>query len=153
MARKTLSLLALVLAVVAAGCGGPKVDYKAMSNVVPGPHGGPAYLLPERVGYVEIVNDPVVDPRSDEDTSLVLYFLNPDARTSLNPAPKNVVVRLWHEQKFRKVNLATSPQPNDPAGGSRYITPPGPLGLAGLRGTISAEIGGRRISKEFSGMR
>jgi hypothetical protein len=124
--------------------------------VMVGPHRGTTIRLPDDKGYVELTNEPEVSGRgSREPTAIVAYFLKPDGTSSLEPAPSDV--RLSVTQARTKdtetIPLAAEPKADDPAGGSRFASKPGPHHLAVLRGQLNAKIDGQEVSLPVSGSR
>jgi hypothetical protein len=47
------------------------------------------------------------------------------------------------------LRLVPEPRPNDPAGGARFVSPPGPLALDRVIGELTATLGGRSFTREF----
>ena len=160
--------LRAVIAIVAAllpGCGErtPPIEQQTVIN---GPHRGTTLQLPEKKGFVELVNEPQpTDRRSDEPTALVAYFLKIDGKTPLEPAPTDVSFsvttaggggrggRGQQQAAAKSVPLAAEPKTDDPSGGCRFASRPGPYLLDGIRGTLNARIDGQAASLSFAGAR
>jgi hypothetical protein len=144
------------------GCGGSAVPIE-QQVAISGPHQGPTLQLPDKKGYVELINDPKPrDRRSNEPTSLVAYFLKMDGKSPLEPPPTDVRFTIDTAARGRgkgaapssqPVPLAPEPKPDDPAGASRFASKPGPYLLDAIRGTLSAKIDGQEASVNFGGGR
>jgi hypothetical protein len=116
--------------------------------------------LPDDKGFVELVNEPAVtDRRNPQPTSLVAYFLQPDARSAMTPSPTDVGMQIDPGRGSRKRTEATAlplgaePKADDPAGGSRFASKVGPYALSGIRGTLKAKVGGQDVSVDYLGGR
>jgi hypothetical protein len=130
---------------------------------ISGPHQGATLQLPDKKGFVELMNDPKPrDRRSNEPTSLVAYFLKMDAKSPLAPAPTDVTFTIDPPRGGRGRKAASAPEPvalapepkaDDPAGASRFASKPGPYLLDAIRGTLSAKIDGQEASVNFGGGR
>jgi hypothetical protein len=124
--------------------------------VMVGPHHGITLRLPGDKGYVELTNEPEVSGRgSREPTAIVAYFLKPDGASAMEPAPSEVrlVLTQARTKGTETVALAAEPKSDDPAGGSRFASKPGPHHLAVLRGELNAKIDGEEVSLPVSGSR
>ncbi len=118
-----------------------------------GPHGGTAYRLPDETGYVELINEPEVDLRSETPTALVAYFLQTDVETPLSPSPSDVKLELEAGQLTRTIALEPSPGTGDPAGSTRFASEPGPYNLADIRGNLTGQLGGQPFEVTIEGRR
>ena len=110
----------------AAGCGEtpPPPPPSRVSAV--GPHQGPTLVLPKRAGLAELVNEPEPADRDDVATSLVIYFLAPDGKTPLTPAPAEVRIDLdLGGGKSETLELRAEPRGGDPSGGPGSRPEPG----------------------------
>jgi hypothetical protein len=127
------------------GCGGslPAPPTPALDASKIGPHEGMAYALPGGQGYAEVVNEPIVEARGDAPpTSIVVYFLGSDAKTSSTQTPTDVKVIMNPGKPTTKtVTLKAEPKAGDPAGGSRFASEPGPYRITELRGELVATLG------------
>jgi hypothetical protein len=143
----------LALAALGTGCGGAATPEPAVRR---GPHQGTTLQLPEKAGYVELVNEPEVqDRRSTEPTTLVAYFLKDDVQSALDPPPTDVSLAIdrgggrdarGKGSSPEIVPLIAVPKSGDPAGAGRFGSKPGPYQLAPLRGTLNANINGKKVS-------
>jgi hypothetical protein len=150
----------LGLAGLVTGCGGSVVTEP---TALRGPHLGTTLQLPDKTGYVELVNEPEVkDRRSNEPTALVAYFLKNDARSPLDPPPTDVRFAIdsggGRESRAKTgspqvIPLGAEPKSGDPAGAGRFVSKPGPYQLESLRGTLDANIGGQKVSVILPGGR
>ncbi len=119
-----------------------------------GPHQGPAYALPDGLGYAELANDPKAEEQDrTAATALVVYFLKPDAKTSLTPAPTDVKFQATIGRKNQVIDLKPAPKADDPAGESRFASQPGPYRLEDLRGDLAAKAGGTPVKISIAGAR
>src|SRR5579883_1508820 len=158
--RNRMHVLVLVMAGLLMGCGGAATLEPA---VLRGPHQGTTLQLPDKTGYVELVNEPVVkDRRSTEPTALVAYFLRSDVRSALDPPPTDVSFAIdsgaRRDSRAKRgppesISLGAEPRSDDPAGAGRFVSKPGPYQLAGLRGTLTANINGQKVSVIVQGGR
>lgn len=145
------------LGFVGLGCGTSTTPSPPAPKDAPtvGPHQGTAFALPNGSGLVEIVNEPEPSDRGKAaSTAIVAYFLQPDGRTALSPAPTNVKVRL-DVGKDSAANLDLKPEPKsgDPASAARFTTKTGPYALPDIRGELSATVGGSDFKAVLSGVR
>ncbi len=135
-------------------------------TVINGPHRGTTLQLPDKKGFVELVNEPQpTDRRSNEPTALVAYFLKLDGKTPLEPAPTDVSFSMasaggggrdgrgQQQPSAKPIPLDAEPRADDPSGGCRFASRPGPYLLEGIRGTLNAKIDGQAASFNFSGAR
>jgi hypothetical protein len=149
------------LAALVPGCDSPQLPV-AVSTVSP-PHHGTLISLPDDRGLVELVNEPEVsDRRKPEPTAIVAYFLQIDGKSSLAPAPEEVSFRIQSagaggprskQNAGDRIRLNAEPKADDPLGAGRFASKTGPYELTGLRGTLTARIGGQEISSTFAGSR
>ena len=141
------------LAAGLAGCGEslpPQPERPANATTV-GPHDGVAFALPQGVGYAEFVNEPPPGDRDSAPTSVVVYFLGPDAKSSLNPSPSEVKIRIDSRSKRgQSMALKLMPKADDPAGSARFTSTPGPYRLDEVRGELIATLDGKPITVPFS---
>jgi hypothetical protein len=109
-----------------------------------GPHQGTAFVLPHESGLVELVNEPEPEGRGQAvATSVVAYFLAPDARTPLAPPPTHVRVQINQGARKRSaLELNADPRPSDPSGASRFASRTGPFPLSELHGVLTGSLGG-----------
>jgi hypothetical protein len=131
-------------------------------TVVPrGPHHGTTLRLPDAKGFVELVNEPEVrDRRKNEPTAIVAYYLQPDAKSALNPPPSDVSFTIdsgggdrGRSGAPKSVPLQAEPRSDDPAGASRFASQPGPYPLANLRGWLNAKLDGQPVVVVLQGGR
>ena len=131
------------------GCGGTLPDLPPPSKDAPkvGPHQGIAYALPNEQGYAEVVNEPAVEGRGGTTpTSIVVYFLEPDAKTSLAQTPEEVKFNVNAGRSgTRTVALRAEPKAEDPVGKSRFASDTGPYRIEELRGDLIVTLGGNPI--------
>ena len=149
------AILVLLATVGAAGCGGYAAPPAAP---VPRPHGGTTLVLPEGLGYAELVNEPEVSgDRAKTPTSLVVYFLAPDGGSALSPLPSevkaSVELSLSRMKKQETLELASHPKSDDPVGSARFASMAGPYNLGVLRGEISGKLGTQTFKLTLAGGR
>ena len=159
--RMRLRVGMLGLAALCWGCDSPGPQLAV--NVTVAPHRGTMIRLPDDKGFVELVNEPeVFDRRKTEPTSIVAYYLQIDGRSPLDPAPAEVHFAIetgggkgahGKPGSGERILLSAGPKPDDPVGAARFASRPGPYDLAGIRGTLTAKIGGQEISSSFGGSR
>lgn len=119
-----------------------------------GPHQGTAYALPDNLGYAEIVNEPEVTDRGATPTSIVVYFLQADAKSSLTPVPTDVKVKVDRGRRGSEtLALKAEPKAGDAAGASRFASSPGRNELETLRCHLMATAGGKPVNISVSGSR
>jgi hypothetical protein len=143
-----IGMAGLILACNSAPSGPPPV--------MVGPHHGTTIRLPGDKGFVELTNEPEVQGRgSRRPTAVVAYFLKMDGATPLEPTPSDVklVVARAGKQDGETIPLSAEPKSDDPAGGSRFVSKPGPHQLATLRGELNAKIDGQEVSLPVAGSR
>ena len=159
--RIEIRVAAMVCLGVLPGCGGSSVPIE-QQVAISGPHRGATLQLPDKKGFVELINEPEPrDRRSNEPTALVAYFLKMDGKSPLEPAPTDVNFAIDSgggrgvrgKSASQTVPLAAEPKPDDPAGASRFASKPGPYLLDSVRGTLSAKIDGQSTSVNFAGGR
>jgi hypothetical protein len=163
--RIEIRVAALVCLGVVPGCGGSSVPIE-QQVAISGPHHGATLQLPDKKGFVELINDPKPrDRRSNEPTSLVAYFLKMDGKSPLEPAPSDVSFTIdtaagargargrQAASSSQPVPMAPEPKSDDPAGSCRFASKPGPYLLDAIRGTLSAKIDGQEASVNFGGGR
>ncbi len=159
--KRRIGAAVAIAAAMLSGCGGgaPPVEQQTVIN---GPHRGTTLQLPEKKGFVELVNEPEPrDRRSNEPTALVAYFLKIDGKSPLEPAPSDVSFAVdggggrggRSKSDAQTVPLVAEPKSDDPAGASRFASKPGPYLLDAIRGTLTAKIDGQSTSVTFSGGR
>ncbi len=165
VSRWTTTALAAALL---AGCAGSSVPIEEQVSTV-GPHRGPTLQLPEKKGFVELVNEPAPrDRRGGEPTALVAYFLKLDGRSPMEPAPTDVRFTIdagarangrgGHARGKAQaasgvVELLPEPKAEDPAGASRFASRLGPYQLDAVRGSLSARVDGQETGVTFQGGR
>jgi hypothetical protein len=159
--RFTVRALVLVFAGVSFGCESAVPPVNAPTAVAP--HHGKIIALPENQGFVELTNEPEVsDRRNPQPTSIVAYFLQSDGKSPMSPAPTDVSLAINEgvgkdgrakPGSTQTVPLSAEPRSDDSAGAGRFASTPGPYDLEGIRGTLSAKIGGQLVSIPFAGGR
>jgi hypothetical protein len=158
-----IRIAVLAVTVLISGCDGGALPTE-QQTAVNGPHHGMTHQLPDKKGFVELVNEPQpTDRRNPTPTSLVAYFLKLDAKSPLEPAPTDVSFTIDSggggrggrgKQAARQVvALTIEPKADDPAGAGRFASKPGPYQLDSLRGALSAKIDGQAVSTVFAGGR
>jgi hypothetical protein len=159
--RMRLCVVMFGLAAILPGCDSPGPPL-AVSGVSP-PHHGTLMTLPDDRGLVEILNEPEVsDRRKPEPTAIVVYFLQTDGKSALVPAPEDVSFAITpgaakgartQQESGERIALSAEPKSDDPLGGSRFASKLGRFALTGIRGTLTAKIGGQNVSSSFGGNR
>ena len=159
--RIRFRVVTLGLAALFSGCdsSGPLVSVTSVTA----PHHGTMIPLPEKTGFVELLNEPEVsDRRNPEPTSIVAYFLQIDGKSALDSAPEDVTFAIetgggkgarGKQGSGDRIPLSAQPKPDDPSGAGRFASKPGPYQLAGIRGTLRVKIGGQEVSSQFAGSR
>jgi hypothetical protein len=114
-----------------------------------------AYALPKELGYAEVVNEPEAGGRGDPTpTSIVVYFLQKDAKTALTPAPTDVRFLINSgRNRIETLAMAAQPKAGDTSGGSRFASKPGPYALNLIRGELNATAGGSPVKIPVIGTR
>ncbi len=137
--------MALFAALTAIACdSSPKLPPPA---IVQGPHGGAAYDLREGVGFAEVVNDPPLERgREETPTAIVIYFLGPDGKKAMTPAPTDVTMMEIVKTEKTSIPLKSSPDSSDPAGGAKFVSEPGLYALGTIRAEVGAQVEGKVIS-------
>lgn len=154
--RRILTFGALLSGVALLGCGGkPALPPMPKDTPTVGPHQGTAYALPDGLGYAEVVNEPSASERDRAaPTAIVIYFLGPDAKAALTPAPTDVKFQVASGRgKGQAVSLSAGPKSDDPAGASRFASPTGPYQLEDLHGELTAKAGGKPAKIPIAGAR
>lgn len=134
-----VSTMLLVLAM--SGCGDSASNVPASSD--PSTHGGEIVELPANQGYVEIVSKSLGREAAKRAShQYELYFLSPDRKAALSPAPTGVSL------EFKGLNSSTLALKDSPEGA--FISPPSaPPGERAV-GEIVATIGGQQVRAPFS---
>lgn len=156
MGRSFLVILSSFVGLGTLGCGGaPTLPPLPKDAPTVGPHKGPAYALPGGLGYAEIVNEPGADGRDRAaPTAIVVYFLGPDAKASLTPAPTDVKFLVNSGRgKSQSVALKAEPKADGPAGEGRFASAPGPYQIEELRGELTAKAGDAPVKIPIAGAR
>ncbi len=85
--------LAIAASTGVAGCSGDGSTGQASAN---GPHGGVLVGLPGEAGFAEVFTEdaPAKGQRRGAPKAIVAYFLAPDMKSALSPAPADVVVKI-----------------------------------------------------------
>jgi hypothetical protein len=141
-------LLPLLLALAAApGCGGGDA---APTTALPvparnGPHGGPAYALPENAGLVEVVAEAV---KGVPDPVVAVYFLAPDGTAPLGTLPTDAKVVLGGSESYPLT--AKAPTRKDRLGAGRMESPPLPVDPDRIAGEVNATLGGKTVALPFA---
>ena len=149
-------VLLAILALGPLGCGGDEAPPEGSKALVSeaGPHRGPSYALPDNLGFVEVLAEPlgVGSLKKAPEVVLAVYFLGPDRKAALSPSPTDVkiVAHLPGEDAPRTITLSASPKPGDPAGGLRFASATGPYDLDELRGEVQANVADKPVSVPFS---
>ncbi len=135
-------LFALACLLALAGCGETvRLPDEAPSRV-PGPHQGTALKLPENPGYIELLNDPPVDLRTEGPTAIVAYFLQEDGQQPLAGSPSDVKFQIDANRKSTTVDLKPSSEPH------RFASDQGPYNLKMIRGKLTGKIDGKPFELE-----
>jgi hypothetical protein len=133
------------------GCGG---------QVIPSPipptsplHGGILVPLPEKLGYVELLNDSRQKRYNATETNILAYLLGPDQKTALVQKPTSVSVQLDTPSGRQTVPMLPNPDPGDPAGSARFGSEFGLFELNQRGGEITVAIDGKTLTVPFRGPR
>jgi hypothetical protein len=154
MTHRSLLALGVVSTLAVAGCSGaPPSEGQAGA----GPHQGVIVPLPGDSGFAEVLTEePAAKAparRGHPPKAVVVYFLGPDQKAALSPAPTGVGVKILGNETAETVALNSAPAPKDPAGASRFASAVGNYDLAGRRAELSADVGGQKVWLEFRGPR
>lgn len=153
--KRNLKRLVLPILLTFVGCS--PMPPAAPPTVVKGPHEGTTIRLPDDKGFVEIVNEPRLGERDDVgQTALVAYFLQPDGRSPMSPAPTDVkfdIKLAARNSAPQSVKMAADPKTSDAAGAARFASKPGTYNLVNVRGRITASIGGKEVSVDYNDVR
>ena len=138
--RLALGLLLL------AGCADSAANLpEEAPGTLPGPHGGTAYRMPQHLGYVELTNDPDVDPRTEGPTSIVASFLGNDGKQPMTGTPSDIVFQVEVSRDPILVPLKPSNE-----GAKQFASEQGPYNLKMIRGTLSGKIDGKDFQMQVS---
>jgi hypothetical protein len=141
-----LAILFLAAALLA-GCGGISPAPVAARANIPAPHGGTIIPVPDNRGYGEFLLEPPPKPGGKAaGSAIVVYFLGPDGKSPMAPAPSSVSVSYTVDRATKTVNLSHKPNADDPAGRSRFATDPLSLAENRLEGDLNATIQGDAVS-------
>ena len=136
------------------GSGGGAGEISPASTAEVGPHGGRAYPLPGGAGFVEVLHETVGTPVPKKALPVVMavYFLGPDRKASLSPAPSNVSVTatLPGNEASQAIQLTPTPKAGDPAGAVRYASNQGAFDADEISGEVKATVGGGAVTVPFS---
>jgi hypothetical protein len=140
-------MLLLLSIVVVVGC----EPERPTTPAGPG-HGGQLFEMPGKVGWVEVASEIVPDEKSRSGkTILYVYFLRPDARTIVTPAPTNPGITLELPSGRKSVPLSSRVRANDPNKDVGFATPPGSYqGHENLSGEVTATIDGQPVTVSFA---
>jgi hypothetical protein len=135
-----VTLLALAIPAVWAGCGGPSTSGPAGPQAS---HGGSLLPIARGNGFVEMVFEPG-DPKAKGRVKgkVAAYFLNRDGSGPPDPAPTDVI---FTDESGKSYPLTSKGQGD--AGGLRFES--GPLSLpTGIEpaGKLEAKLGGESLS-------
>jgi hypothetical protein len=141
----------LLAAALLAGCGG-QADSPPAPKAVTGPHGVTAYVLPGEKGYVEILTEPGAKSTPKKKTlDLVVYFLKPDLKSPLDPAPTDVRAAIDAGEGGRKaLALAAAPGSGPARSAGRFASQVGLDAGGELTGELSAQVDGQPVQIPFS---
>lgn len=136
-----------VSALLSVGCGEERISTPAGP-----PHGGQLFPMPGKSGWVEIASETVgQEANKNRKTILYVYFLRPDARTLVTPAPSNAALTLDLPSGRASVPLSSRVLPTDPNKDVGFATPPGAYqGHENLSGEVSASIDGQNVTVAFA---
>ncbi len=157
MLRRFLVMIALIPAVVLAGCSESSAP-PAPKVAVDGPHGGAVVSLPGNAGFAEIFSE--VPGASDTEKAargrvakaVVVYFLGPDKTSALSSLPTAVTVTITGASGG-PIELTPTPDAKDPAGAGKFASKPGEYDLGGRRAELNLDLGGNKVTQEFTGLR
>jgi hypothetical protein len=143
--RNTALVLAGFLGIGLAGCGSQSYP-EIPKGISQGPHGGMAFELSDGLGYCELKYETKGTGAASK-TELAVYFLQPDGKTAISPAPTDAQAVI--EATGDTVKLQAAAAPSDDAGGARFIFPPGSVDEDQLQGELSATIDGKPAKVKF----
>ena len=148
---RTAVLLSFLAVTAFTGCGG---------GVVPSPippasplHGGILVPLPDKQGYVELLNDKRQRKYGASETTIVAYLLGPDQKTALGQKPTNVSVKLDTPSGQQTISLLAKPDQGDSVGSARFASEFGPFDLNQRGGEVTVAIDGKTLTTPFRGPR
>jgi hypothetical protein len=168
MRRRGRILPSLIMAALAAGCGGAP---RPTNPAVTGPHGIPAIPIPGGLGYGEARFESsseatpgqrekrgkrtgptkATDVRKGSSARIVVYFLEPDGKTPLNPLPEKVQAVIGMPGTFankytKAYDLTIEPRGDDPVASARFASIPFKLPEQRITGRITAVLRGQEVS-------
>ena len=124
MAKRLMLATVAAVAYVSAGCSGS--GSTAGEGIGGGPHGGVVVALPGDAGVAEVLTEdaatkgPAAARRVPK--AVVVYFLGPDKKTALSPAPTGVGVKILGAESAGVITLGpprTRRTPRGPAASRR----------------------------------
>jgi hypothetical protein len=134
-------LFGLILIV---GCDGP-----AKPPSVAAPHGGRIYSLGDGAGFVELLAKTEGDPRDRKtESEITAYFLDASGKKAMDPPPTDVKAT-FNIPKPKSIPMNPMPDPGDPVGGAKFVSPAGTFGGDDIKGQLEATSAGARISISF----
>ncbi len=129
------------------GCSQSALDNPS-SRLDPGPHRGAIRAIDDKLGFVEVVTEPVRDaPSGSPKFRVAVYFLGRDQTSTLKPVPTDVVLKAsWADAPApRTIEMTAEPASGDPTGAAKFVSPPVEHKGAPT-GSVSAKIGDRAVS-------
>jgi hypothetical protein len=124
------------------GCGGGGQPTTAEVPL----HGGTIVALPGNRGFAEILNEVKPEARS---STVVVYFVQPDMKSPLSPAPSDVRLKIQLGRKDSIVRLAPDPATGDPLAAARFASPPGNYPWEARENELIATIDGQSVTVPF----
>lgn len=150
MRRSILGLAIMALGIVS-GCGDGAAPPPPGTPKALGPHNGPAVPLPGDRGYAEVMVDlGKLTKGKTSKSQLVVWFLQKDAQTPLNPPPTSVTAKLnIPGEGPQDVTFNPEPKAGDPASAGRFVAGSGRFDFDELGGEITAIIDGQSVTFPF----
>lgn len=138
--------LTSILAAASAGCGAGGGGSSATSlPSKSGVHGGTAFPLPNDRGYAEVVIEPQKVTKAGREVVLAVYFLKPDLKAALEPAPSGVAAKLAVPGQEAPATPTFAPKPLKPGDG-RFATEVGPYDVDEIRGEVTGSLDGQAFA-------
>jgi hypothetical protein len=149
--RNGVLLLAFLATVAHAGCGGGSVTstHAEVSNL----HGGILVPLPEKQGYVELLNDRRQQQGRAFLTNIVAYLLQDDQKTPIAQLPSSMSVTIDTTKGRKTIPLQPKPNPDDAVGSARFVSDFGPFELSNIGGEVAVAVAGKTLTATFRGPR